>query len=72
MPSDKLRRDFAPEPDIVEALDLVPLMKRSRVINEALRGYFDHQQDAHFKQEVLKGIEDIRTLLGQLLKRDRK
>jgi hypothetical protein len=72
MPSEKLRRDFAPEQDVIEALDLVPLMKRSRVINEALRAYFDLQQDAHFKQEVLKGIKDIKHLLEQLLKRDRK
>lgn len=69
MSSGKLRRDWAPEPDVIESLDKVPLMKRSRVLNQAVREYFDKHRAAEFQRDVLKRLDGIEALLEKLLKR---
>ena len=59
MPSDKPRLNFAPDPEVKSDLESVPLMKRSNVINQALKQFFEKQKDLEYKAELLETLEEL-------------
>lgn len=66
MTSDRLRRDFAPEPEIEKKLDEVPLKSRSRIINQALKEFFDKPDQAESLKEILVLLKKNNDLLKQI------
>ena len=63
------RRNFTPTESVEAELDKLPLLQRSRIINEALESYFGQQQEMMSDiEDIKKGIDDIKKLLAQALK----